>query len=207
MKRLIEFVSGNILWEILKMTTEKILGNISTTISCIVWGGGFLLLNGYLLYAYFLKKPRTYFAFPCTGKLFSRLRINNPDDFPSLNLSALKRHISLIVKNPKYNFNRLIQSITLYRGFGNPDYVLVVEIPDTISTEDQDDYNALLNHWSDPACLSYSANDKFRLEVYQNESTSNTDPYLENWFVWTKKPNEDVPQELALKDHKWALYN
>ena len=90
------------------MTFENILKDISTSISYAVWISGisgFVILNGYLVYVYFIKQKGRYFAFPFTGKLFSFFHINNPDDFPPLNLSTLKRHILSIINNPRYAFN------------------------------------------------------------------------------------------------------
>ena len=108
MKRFVELILSNILWEIIKMTFENILKDISTSISYAVWISGisgFVILNGYLVYVYFIKQKGRYFAFPFTGKLFSFFHINNPDDFPPLNLSTLKRHILSIINNPRYAFN------------------------------------------------------------------------------------------------------
>lgn len=125
--------------------------------------------------------------------------------FPNLNETALKKHICLIINNPKYSFNQLIQTVALYRGF-DAKYVLAIEIPDTISAEDRDDYQSLLNNWADPTCLRFLAADDFKSEVYRNETDANEDPYLDDWMVWTKKPKEAVPQDLVLKDQKWVLY-
>lgn len=131
---------------------------------------------------------------------------NDPALFPDLNETALKLHISLLINNPGYIFNRLIQSVALYRGFDKVKYVLAIEIPDTISTEDSNDYQELLNHWAGPASLRYSVGDNFRSEVYRNGTNVSADPYLDDWMVWTKKSREDMPQDLVLEDNKWVLY-
>lgn len=171
------------------------------------WGDVLLVAGWIFILAFVLLKSRgKILAFKTTGRILSAFHINNPDNFPSLNLSALKRHINLIIKDPKCHFNSLIRSIVLYHGFDDLQYVLVVEKPDTISTDDKNDYQELINHWSDPTCLRYFVRDNFRAEVYRNKANGQADQYLEDWFVWTKEPKDDIPKELVLKDYRWVLY-
>ncbi len=118
----------------------------------ILWLGICLIVSPWLLslFGSIRNKIRNSHT---TTDLSDTIQINNPDDFPSLNMSALKRHISLIIKNPNHSFNRLVRSVVLYHGLGDPDdpkYILVVEIPDTISIEPSNDHKALTRHWDNP---------------------------------------------------------
>ncbi len=131
--------------------------------------------------------------------------INNPKDFPALNLPALKRHVSLIINDPKHSFNRLIRSVVLYRGVDDFKYVLGVEIPPTISIPPSNDHKALTNHWAFPQ-LSNFVDDDFRKEVYRKESDADADFSLTNWIVLTIKPNKKIPKEVALEKYRWVLY-
>ena len=173
-----------------------------------LWGDTLLVIGWIFILTFVLLKSRGKFlAFKTTGRILSFFHFNNPDDFPSLNLSALKTHISLMINDPKYNsFNRLIQSVILYRGFTDHKYVLAIEKPDTISTEDRVDYQELLNQWADPGALRYFVGDNFKSEVYRNETDVSTYPYLDDWFVWVKEPKENMPQDLVLKDYRWVIY-
>lgn len=122
---------------------------------------------------------------------------NDPNYFPHLNCTSLIKHIKALVENPNYPYNYLIERVALYQGLDKQRYVLVVEVP-----QSHPDYLKFMNHWQ-PGDLRFLANDSFN-EVYQYKTT--TDPYLDDWFIWVKSPDEELPDDLILKDYYWLLF-
>jgi len=122
---------------------------------------------------------------------------NDPNYFPHLNSTSLIKHIKVLVENPSYPYNDLIERITLYQGLDNQRYVLVVEVP-----ESHPDYLKFMNHWG-PGDLRFLVDETFN-EVFHQKTT--TDPYLEDWFIWVKSPDEEFPNDLILKDYFWLLF-
>lgn len=122
---------------------------------------------------------------------------NDPNYFPHLNCTSLIKHIKALVESPNYPYNYLIERIALYQGLDNQRYVLVAEVP-----QSHPDYLKFMNHWQ-PGDLRFLANDSFN-EVYQYKTT--TDPYLDDWFIWVKSPDEELPDDLILKDYYWLLF-
>ena len=168
MKKLIEFILSNILWEAIKLFSEPLLKAISDSISYIIWICGFIILNSYLIYCYFIKRKNRYFAFPITGKIFSFFHFNNPDYFPTLNEAALKKHIRLIIKNEDYPLNTLIEKVFLYQGADEAKYVLVVKL----EIDEQHPYfSKFMNHWQ-PDSLRFLAHKNFGAEVYRSGCSS-----------------------------------
>lgn len=123
--------------------------------------------------------------------------INHPEFFPHLNLVALKKHILKLINEPSCPFNNIIKRVALYQGIDSQRYVLVIEAP-----EDHPDSTKLLSVWQ-AGDLRFLVDESFR-EVYRDKS--NYDPFLEEWFIWTKPPGDDLPEDLVLREYHWLLF-
>ena len=122
---------------------------------------------------------------------------NDPNYFPHLNCTSLIKHIKVLVESPNYPYNDLIERIALYQGLDNQRYVLVVEVP-----KSHPDYLKFMNHWQ-PGDLRFLVNDTFD-EVYHHKT--NTDPYINDWFIWVKSNDEELLDDLILKEYYWLLF-
>ena len=202
MKKLIEFILSNILWEVIKLFSEPLLKAISDSISYIIWICGFILLNSYLIYCYFIKRKNRYFAFSITGKIFSFFHINNPDHFPILNEGALKKHTLQIIKSKDLPLNALIDKVSLYQGTDEAKYVLVVKLA---IDEQHPDFSKFMNHWQ-PDSLRFLAHKNFGAEVYRSGYSSDS-CLLDDWFIWVQPLNEELPDnEIIIEEYNWVLF-
>lgn len=183
------------------MATEAFLRNISTSISYAVWISGFVVLNGYLVYFYSIRKNKArYFAFPITGKILSLFHVNNPDFFPDLNETALKKNIALKVS--ECPLNEIIHRISLHQGAINH-YQLVVRAP-----ECHKNFSVIQRFFEqDPDSLF----DEHFIEVYRDKP-SITFPHQKGsfWNDWGNgivlDTDKDLPESVASNKYKWLLY-
>ena len=167
------------------------------------WGDVLLVVGWIFILAFVLLKSRgNFLAFRTTGRILSFFHINNPDYFPILNESALKKHIRLIIKNEGYPLNALIDRVSLYQGAGEANYVLVVNL----GIDKQHHYFLkFMNHWQ-PDSLRFLAHKNFGAEVYRSGYSSNS-CLLDDWFIWIQPLNEELPDvEIIIEEYNWILF-
>ena len=119
----------------------------------------------------------------------------NENPFPEINLSELKDQAALWAKQYPP-----IEKITLFKGQEGQRYVLVVEAREP-SEPWTPEYREYINNWSDPTGL-HIRDDLIR--VYRG--TRDQQSYLEEWFIYEKKPADPIPDELITAGSSITLY-
>ena len=165
--------------------------------------GDALLVAGWIfILAFVLLKSRgKILAFKTTGRLLSFLHLSNPDLFPSLNETALKKHIS--VKVDECPYSEIIKRITLYQGAsGLSHYQLIIEAP-----EYHKGFSNLQRFWEGQ--VQHLFEEHF-IEVYR-EKPKVIFPYQKGsfWSDWNATVVDidlELPNTLVSKNHKWDLY-
>lgn len=191
MKRLIELLFSNILWEVIKVSFEQILKTTYDTISYAIWVSGFILINSYLVYFYFIKRKNRYFAFPVTGKILSFFHINNPDHFAEINIEALKAH--LIGWNESYK--SIIKKVILYRPSfeskipTSAKYILYFDLK---YNEETKSTRTIFKEFIDIDKKLPIIGDEFK-NIYKKTVPSN---HLDEWHLTVEKP-EGVNEEFS----------
>ena len=138
------------------------------------------------LYAYLNSRKSSKKTIPTKLK-------NNPDLFPGLNATALKKHIGVKVNQCPYN-NSILRNIYLFEGTPFR-YLIVVD-----ANSDNKDYYDFREYWSmEPESFF----ENHFIEVYRNESPH--DIWV-NWTIMVIDGIEDLSSEIALKTDKWILY-
>ena len=123
--------------------------------------------------------------------LFFRLRRNNPDLFPDLNETALKKHIALVASHS--NFEKAIKNVYLFDGTPFRYQIVVIG-------KNTKDFDGINDYWDrTPSDLF----EKHFEEIYRKEPVSN---YWRDWNVIVVKSLNEMPDDLILKKHKWTLY-
>lgn len=182
MKKLIEVILSNVIWEIIKLTFESFIKATSGTISYIVWIAGFILLNAYLFYNYFIKKER-YFAFPITGKILSLFHLNNPDNFIELNIEALKSHLFNWTNYESYK--SIIKKVVLYRTTfetETPTLTKYILFFDLVYNRETESARKTLEDFIGKKLPIIG--DEFK-NVYKKETPNH---HMDEWFLTAKRP-------------------
>ncbi|MBU4286832.1 MAG: hypothetical protein KKI12_01505 [Proteobacteria bacterium] len=126
---------------------------------------------------------------------------NNPDLFPDLNETALKKQIA--VKVQECPNNQLIKHISLCQGGGNSPFIyhIVVEINPSNGLE------AVKRFWEREAPDLFG--ERF-VEIYREEPNVTfryqAGSFWSDWNVLVVESLKEVPDDLALKKYKWLLY-
>jgi len=123
--------------------------------------------------------------------LLLQFRRNNPDLFPTLNETALKKHIALASSHCP--FEKDINHIYLFEGTPFR-YQLVVLGKNT------KDFNGVKNYWDRSPSDIFEKHFK---EVYQKDPEWN---FFKDWNVIVVSSLNEIPDDLALKRFKWVLY-
>jgi len=161
--------------------------NISGLILIILGAFGIISVFGFNIY----RSKTKVFPSNLIPWLSLQFRRNNPDLFPALNETALKKHIALASSHCP--FEKGINHIYLFEGTPFR-YQLVVIGKDTKK------FDGVKNYWD------RSLNDIFEehfKEVYHKEPERN---FLTDWNVIVISSLNEIPDDLALKKFKWVLY-
>lgn len=143
---------------------------------------------------------RTRFVSKVDGKNHNII-INNPDLFPDLNETALKKQIA--VKAQECPNNHLIEHISLCQGGGNSPFIyhIVVEINPSNGLE------AVKRFWDREAPDLFDEN---FIEVYRERPSVtfryNKGAFWSDWNILVVDSLHEVSNDLALKEFKWVLY-
>jgi hypothetical protein len=130
--------------------------------------------------------------------LVLRFRKNNPNVFPHLNETALKKHIALVASHCPFEVS--IKNIYLFEGTPFK-YQLVVIGRNTKNIQD------LQTYWEK------EAPDLFKedfIEIYRQTPNIvfryQKGSFWSDWNVLVIESLKDVPHDLALRKYKWVLY-
>lgn len=226
--RFFEFILFQVSWNIIKLTGVKflsILNTASTIVSSAVYISGALLLTGYMIYRY-ITIPNKTFAFPITGRLLSIFHINNPDAFPRLFSSVLKRYSRRwIEKFP----NIPITKIKLYRKQPQIEqfhiesiYAVIFEIAPSINLllKTQPSLNEKYQTFLDTMSRLWSSKDiqEFKdlgidrsfSDVYKKEPRGEN--FMKDWFFISKIIDDEdsealiLNMKIMLNEPHWILY-
>jgi len=116
---------------------------------------------------------------------------NDPELFPALNETALKKHIALAASHCQ--FEKDIKHIYLFEGTPFR-YQLVVIGKNT------KDFEGVNKYWDrNPSDIF----EKHFIEVYQKEPERN---FLTDWNVIVASSLDEIPDDIVLKKSKWLLY-
>ena len=127
--------------------------------------------------------------------------LNNPDLFPELNETVLKKNIA--IKMQECPNNQLIRNICLYSGGGNNPYKynVVVEINPAVGFE------TVQRFWGGEA--PYVLGDSF-VEIYREKPESilqfQKGSFWNEWDTIVVYSLDEIPNNFILKNYKWALY-
>lgn len=127
--------------------------------------------------------------------------INNPDFFPNLNETALKKQIA--VKIQECPNNQFIEHISLCQGGGNSHFIyhIVVEINSSNSQE------TVKRFWEREAPDLF---EEHFIEIYREKPNVtfryHKGSFWSDWNVLVVESLKEVPDDLALKKYKWVLY-
>lgn len=183
------------------MTVSQFLSFANSTISWLTLMGWIVLI---LLVAILqwqnTSKGKGIFAFKFTGKLLSIFNINNPDLFPSLNETPLKKHVALAASHcpSGKSIKQILLLATSTAGFK---YLLVM-VSKTI-----DDTQGLRQYWDREAHFVFG--DDF-IEVYRDKPRvplpTQGGSFWHQWNILVVSSLEEIQDDLALKKYKWVLY-
>ena len=116
---------------------------------------------------------------------------NDPDLFPNLNETTLKKHIALASSHCP--FEKDINHIYLFEGTPFRHQLVVIG-------KNTKDFDGVKNYWDRSPSDIFENHFK---EVYQEEPERN---YWKNWNVIVVSSLNEIPDDLALKKFKWVLY-